>query len=287
VTVPGALSAAAVARFQMNGYLFPIRVLSAEEAGDYWRRFEAFEAEMARRHGYSLEELHHKAYRFKPHLLLRWLDDLVRRPAILDVVEALIGPDILVWSSAFFVKNAHDPGYLAWHQDAPTYGLTGADLVTAWVALTDSSAENAAMRVLPGTHRLGLLPHRETFAEHNRASRGETVELEVDERQAVTVTLAAGEMSLHHLFTVHGSPPNAAPRRRIGYAIRYMPPAVRPVAGPASALLVRGEDHDRHFEPEPPPAADWDPAAVAVYERAMRLRSAAVFGEAPTARAIQ
>jgi hypothetical protein len=280
------LSAAAVARFHAAGHLFPIRVLSADQAADCRRRFAAFEAEMIRRHGYSTADLHHKAYRFKPHLLLAWLDALVRRPTLLDVVEDLIGPDILIWSSAFFVKDVDDPGYLAWHQDSATYGLEGADLVTAWVALTDSSAENAAMRVIPGTHRLGALPHRETFAEHNRASRGETVEWSVDERQAVTVTLAAGEMSLHHLFTIHGSPPNPGPRRRIGYAIRYMPPAMRPVAARGSALLVRGEDRYRHFEPEPPPAADWDGAAVAAYERAMRLRGAAVFGGTPTDRAI-
>jgi non-heme Fe2+,alpha-ketoglutarate-dependent halogenase len=284
--VPRALSALAISRFQADGYLFPIRVLGPDDAAAARRRFEGFEAAMGRRYGGSKADLHHKAYRFKPHLLWRWLDELIRRPAILDAVEDLIGPDLLVWSSAFFVKDAGDPGFLAWHQDSATYGLEGADLITAWVALTDSTTENAAMRVVPGTHRLGALPHRETFAEHNRASRGETVELDVEETRAVTVILAAGEMSLHHLFTVHGSPPNAGPARRIGYAIRYMPPSMRPVAGRASALLVRGEDRCGHFEPEPSPAADADPAAVAAYERAMRLRSAAVFGDLRTDRAI-
>jgi hypothetical protein len=277
------LGADAVARFRADGCLFPLRVLTAEEALGYRRRLEAFEASQRDR---AAEELHHRTYRFKPHLLFTWLDELIRRPAILDAVESLIGPDLLVWSSAFFVKNPGDRGYLAWHQDSWTYGLEGGELVTAWVALTDSRRESGAMKVLPGSHRLGPLPHRETFAAENLASRGETVELAIDPGQVVDVLLHAGEMSLHHLFTVHSSDPNVSSERRIGYAIRYMTPSMRPVRGPASALLVRGEDRDGHFAPEPRPARDCDAAAIAAYDRAMRLRSAAVFGNRPTSRAV-
>ena len=101
------------------------------------------------------------------------------------------------------------------------------------MALTDSGPDNAGMRVIPGSHRLGDLPHRTTDDPHNVLSRGETVALDVDERGAVLVTLRAGEMSLHHLRTLHASPPNPSDRPRVGYAIRYMAPSMRPRGGPA------------------------------------------------------
>jgi non-haem Fe2+, alpha-ketoglutarate-dependent halogenase len=276
--VTGALSDADIARFRRDGVLFPVRVLTRDEAAWYRGRLEAFEAAES---GRSRAELHHQAYRFKPHLLFTWLDELIHRPRLLDAVESLIGPDLLVWSSAFFLKDPGDRGYLAWHQDSWTYGLAGGRLVTAWIALTDSRRESGAMKVLPGSHRLGPLAHRETFARDNLASRGETVDLHVDPSQTVDVILDAGEVSFHDLHTVHASDPNVADARRIGYAIRYMTPSMRPAAEPASALLVRGRDTHGHFELEPRPARDGDPAARTAYERAMRLRREAVFRDPP------
>lgn len=274
--MPKALTAADIERYSRDGYLFPVRVLAAEEAAACRRRFEAFEASQI---GKSKPERHHRAFRFKPHLLMTWLDELIHRAEILDIVEDLIGPDIMVWASAFFPKDPHDPGYVSWHQDSTTYGLVGSDLVTAWIALTDSGVENACMRVVPGSHAQGDLPHRDTFDPDNVLSRGETVALEIDASKAVDVVLRAGEMSLHHLRTVHSSPPNRSDRRRIGYAIRYMTPVMQPAAARASALLVRGRDRYGHFELEPRPVRDFDPAAVTAYDRAVRLRTAAVFGE--------
>jgi non-heme Fe2+,alpha-ketoglutarate-dependent halogenase len=279
--MPSPLSPSLVEQYRQDGFLFPVRALTPDQARHYRKRLEAFEASLA---GFRKEELHHRAFRFKPHLLQTWLDELIHLPGILDVIEHVIGPDILVWSSSFFIKDAHDPGFVSWHQDSTTYGLLGSDLVTAWIALTDSDTGNASMRVLPGSHRLGDLPHRDTFAEHNVLSRGETVELDIDDRQAVSVSLKAGEMSLHHLRVVHGSPANTSDRRRIGYAIRYMAPHMRPASGRASALLVRGQDPYGHFEPEPRPQHDFDEGALAAYGRAMQLRTSAVFQDAPIKR---
>jgi hypothetical protein len=270
-------SAEAVRRFWADGYVFPLPALSSAEAAETLGRLEAF----SRRHGEaSPRELVHRHLRFKPHLLVTWLDALVRRPTILDAVEALIGPDVLVWASAVFPKAPRDPSFVSWHQDSVTYGLEGDLLVTAWVALTDSGPDNAGMRVIPGSHRLGDLPHRDTDDPDNVLSRGETVAIDVDERRAVLVTLRAGEMSLHHLRTLHASPPNPSDRPRVGYAIRYMAPSMRPRGGPASALLVRGRDPHGHFELEPAPEADFSPAAAAAHARAMALREARVLGGA-------
>jgi non-heme Fe2+,alpha-ketoglutarate-dependent halogenase len=253
--MPKLLSADALERYHGDGFLFPIRVLTGDDARAYRRRLETFEAE----HGGPLRgELRHKA-----HLLFTWLDALVRHPVILDAVEDILGPNILCWSSSFFIKEARDPAYVSWHQDATYWGLSDPDVTTAWVAFTDATVENGAMRMVPGTHREQVV-HRDTFASHNLLSRGQEIAVEVDEGRAADIVLRAGEMSLHHVLMFHSSPPNRSADRRIGFAIRYLPTRVRQVAGQGdSALLVRGVDEYCHFEPEVPPARDLEPEALA------------------------
>ncbi len=202
--------------------------------------------------------------RHKSHLLFTWLNDVIRHPRILDAIEDVIGPNILCWGSSFFIKEPRNPGFVSWHQDSTYWGLDPADVVTAWVAFSDSTAANGAMRVIPGTHKMDQVPHNDTFRPENLLSRGQEIMVEVDDKQAAMLELAAGEMSLHHVRLIHGSDPNPSDQRRIGYAIRYIPTYVRQVAGSHdSATLVRGVDTYGHFEPEERPDADMSPAAVA------------------------
>jgi non-heme Fe2+,alpha-ketoglutarate-dependent halogenase len=249
------LSPDAVARYRRDGFYFPHRVLSPEEAVGYRARLEAIERE---RGGPLGGELRHKG-----HLLFTWLDALIRHPCILDAVEDLLGPNLLCWSSSFFIKEARDPAFVSWHQDSTYWGLSEPDVVTAWVAL-------GAMRMVPGTHT-EQVAHRDTFARDNLLSRGQEIMVEVDEARAVDVVLRPGEMSLHHVRMFHGSPPNRSADRRIGYAIRYIPTHVRQIAGARdTATLVRGVDAYHHFDPEEPPAADLDPAARAQHAAIMK-----------------
>jgi len=204
--------------------------------------------------------------RHKSHLLFTWLNDLIRHPRILDAVEDIVGPNILCWGSSFFIKEKRDPGFVSWHQDSTYWGLDPADVITAWVALSDSTAENGAMRVIPGSHKLEQIPHRDTFRPENLLSRGQEIVVEVDERQAKMLELKAGEMSLHHVRLIHGSDPNPSGQRRIGFAIRYIPTYVRQAAGTHdSATLVRGADTYHHFEPEQCPDTDMSAAAQAYH----------------------
>ncbi len=251
-----------VERYRRDGFFFPIRVLSPAEARQYRARLEAVEREQG---GPLRGELRHKS-----HLLFTWLDTLVRHPAILDAVEELIGPDILCWSSSFFIKEARDSAFVSWHQDATYWGLSEPDVVTAWVAFSESSIESGAMRMVPGTHR-EQVAHRDTFAPDNLLSRGQEIMVDVDEAKAVDIVLHPGEMSLHHVRMFHGSPPNRSDDRRIGYAIRYIPTRIRQVAGERdSASLVRGVDRYGHFDPEQPPASDLAPEAVARHAAIMK-----------------
>ncbi|MEO5861106.1 MAG: phytanoyl-CoA dioxygenase family protein [Burkholderiales bacterium] len=244
------LSPREVEAFFERGYHFPKRVLSSKEAATYRARLEAFE----RTQGGPLSG----ALRNKPHLLFTWIDALVRHPTILDAVEAILGPNLLVWSSSFFSKEANDPAYVSWHQDSTYWGLSAPDVITAWVGFTDSNVSNGCMQVIPGTHLKDQLPHKDTFAENNLLTRGQEVEVDVDPDDAVNLIMQAGEMSLHHVRLVHGSPPNPSNDRRIGYAIRYVPTTVYQTAGKRdSAMLVRGIDTYHHFDPEPRPIVDF------------------------------
>jgi len=251
------LSEAAVRQYREQGYVAPVPALSRAEAAALRASLEAFEAGA----GVLSGKLRHK-----PHLLFTWLNDLVRHPRILDAVEDVIGPDILCWGTSFFIKEKRNPGFVSWHQDSTYWGLEPPDIITAWVAFTDSNAANGAMRVIPGSHTMDQVPHRDTFAAENLLSRGQEIMVDVDERKAAMLELAAGEMSLHHVRLIHGSDPNPSDDRRIGFAIRYIPTYVRQVAGSHdSATLVRGVDTYHHFEEEQRPDADMSPAAVAYH----------------------
>lgn len=251
----GGLSPEALQFYEEQGYYAPVRAFPAEEAARFRSRLEEFEREHPE--GNAL-------LRLKTHLVLTWADELVRHPGILDAVEQVIGPNILCWGSGFFIKDADDPSFVSWHQDSTYWGLEPPDIVTAWVALSESVVENGAMRVIPGTHKLDQVPHRDTFAAHNLLSRGQEIAVEVDAAKAVTLELEPGEMSLHHVRLIHGSDPNPSARRRIGFSIRYLPTYVRQVVGTRdTASLVRGVDTYRNFEPERRPDADLAPAALA------------------------
>lgn len=266
----GSLTPAQCAEFERSGCHFPVHVLDEAQALQLRRELEALE----HREGGQLSKRTNR----KPHLLLTSLAALVRHPAILDVVESLIGPDILCWGSDFFIKNPGDGKIVSWHQDSTYWGLSPPEIVTAWVALAPSTPESGCLRVVPGTHLRDQLPHHESYAENNLLSRGQEVAVEVDERSVLDVVLAPGEASIHHVRLVHGSNPNRSNDRRIGFAIRYMSTRVRQLQdGRDSATLVRGEDRYGHFALESAPAADFHPDAVAMHARVIDAQAEILF----------
>lgn len=267
--MPKLLTEAEVASFWRDGFHFPVQVLTDSEVRSCRGALENYETGAG---GPISGNTRHKV-----HLLFGWAAELVRHPRILDAVEDLLGPDILCWNTNFFIKEAQTPDYVSWHQDATYWGLDPDDVVTAWVALSDAPVESGAMEFIPGTHRRGQLPHADTFHEHNLLSRGQEIAVAVDAGKAVKVPLKAGEMSLHHVKLAHYSGPNTTADRRIGLAIRYIPPHVHQLKVRDSATLVRGRDTGDHYELEPAPLADRDEAAVAAHRAAMERQVAALY----------
>ncbi len=255
--MPKLLTSTQVEACKHDGYLAPVRVMSEADAYQYRRALEEHEAKA----GQPLQG----NWRHKTHLLFTWADALVHHPVILDAVEDVIGPDILCWTTNFFIKEANSPGFVSWHQDSTYWGLEPDDVITAWVAFTEVTPENGYMQVIPGSHKIDQLPHVDTFHKDNLLSRGQEIAVEVDKTKAVGLALHAGEMSLHHIKLVHGSDANRTNDRRIGLAIRYIPTHVRQTKVRDAAMLVRGTDKHRHFDYEPRPQADLDEAALAAH----------------------
>ena len=254
-----------VARYRRDGFLSPLPALEPAEATHYRRALEAYETQAG-------EPLSRDCnYRIKPHLLCRWANDLVRHPRILDAVEDLIGPNILVFTSALFVKDAHSPTFTAWHQDSTYFGLTPVEHVTAWIALSRASRESGCMLVIPGGPARGQLHHAASFLEHSITAAGQQIVEEIDKSGAVYMELAPGEFSFHHSYCAHSSGPNPTDDRRIGWGISYIPTHVRYTGSTRMpAMLVRGVDTYKHFDLEPSPAADFDDAARAAHDDYLR-----------------
>ena len=254
----------AIQQFHERGYYLPLDVASVEEIQEMRRQLEAFEAKS----GSALRGTN----RFKNHLLFKWLSDLIRSPKILDAIEGLIGPNLLVWSTDWWIKEAQSSKFVSWHQDSQYWGLDTRKLVTVWVALSPSTMESGCMRVLPGSHLGPDLPHKETFHDDNMLTRGQQIE-DIDETLAVNLEVDTGMAVIFAYRIAHASHPNRSNDRRIGLAIRYIPPDARQqYAETDSATLVRGKDTVGHFELEPEPACDFDPVTVEFHRHAEEER---------------
>lgn len=265
----GGLSDEALEHYRREGYVFPIRVMSREDAAAYRAKLEAFEAAQG---GPIAGNLRHKS-----HLLFTWANEIAHNPKILDAVERILGPDILLWGSSFFIKEPRTTAYVSWHQDATYWGLDGSDIVTAWVALADAPVASGAMTFWPKSHLKLQLPHTDTFAADNLLSRGQEIAVDVPQDEGVDVPLQAGEMSLHHVLLVHGSKANTTADRRIGFALRFIPTRLAQTKTKDWAMLMRGRDDYGHFAHEPQPVADLHPDAVAAHAVAMGAQVAAVY----------
>ena len=254
------LTAEQIAQYRRDGYVCPVPVMPAAEAAALRGKLEAFEATQ----GGRLEP----GQRSRAFLLFKWFDDLIRDPRVLDPVGQLVGPDILCWSTIFWIKDAGSKSFVSWHQDNTYWGLSSRNVVTAWFAISDASAEAGCMKVMPGTHTGQTLAHEDTYDGDNMLTRGQSIR-GLDESRAVSMPLRAGEMSLHNYCLAHGSGPNLSRDRRIGVSMHFMPPDTMQVVGAWDcAALVRGTDRFGHFAHTPVPARDFDPPAVAFHARA-------------------
>lgn len=268
--MPKALSDDQVTQYHRDGFVAPVRVMDDAAALAFRRKFEAYEA--ANEGWYAMSKGQ------KLYLLQTWARDLARHPGVLDAVEDVMGPNLMVWGLSLFIKDAQTPSYVSWHQDSTYWGLSKPDVTTAWIALSPANRQSGCMKMMPGTHKWEQIAHRDTLAKENLLTRGQEIAVDVDEDKAAYLELAPGEVSLHNIRTVHASAPNQSTDRRIGIAVRYIAPHVHQInADGDSAWLVRGQDTHGNFILETPPEADMDAAAQAEHDRIMALRQGVLY----------
>ncbi len=259
--LPSAVAASSIsAAYDKNGYYFPHDVTDADEAVALLADLQAAEAECAG------DRMKLSLIRGYPSQLLPSFAALIRNPRMLDVAAQIIGPDLLVWSCSFFIKEAGSKSFVSWHQDLNYWGLDGDDEVTAWFALTPATVETGCMRFVPGSHRQRDVAHVDKFAPDNLLTRGQEIAVDVDEANAENVLLHTGQASFHHGQLFHASGPNTTNARRVGVAIRYVAPSMKQTSGDKLLVSqVSGDDRYGHFEHMPAPtgrlmAEDWERA---------------------------
>ncbi|GJL83151.1 MAG: hypothetical protein DHS20C01_27850 [marine bacterium B5-7] len=269
------LSAEQVASYHRDGFLFPLRAMPSEDAARLRIEIERIEAMTC------VEGMKHSLnqyFRVNAQIVLPCVARLAANDTLVDAVESMLGPDILVWSAELFIKEPHSSKHVSWHQDLTYWGLGETEeLVTAWLALSPATEASGCMRFVAGSHLQPIVPHIDTFESDNLLSRGQELAVDVDEADAVSVVLEPGEFSLHHGRMYHSSCPNVSEERRIGIAIRYVTPGVKQQVGERDyAMLVRGIDEQHNWINIAAPTQLFSDYSLALYDRILGDQSAAL-----------
>ena len=257
-----------VTRWRRDGFLSPFPLLDAAElqtCQDGFRRFEAWL-------GGPVNGVEEMKWRTMPYLILPWAAKLACDPSVLDAVEDLLGPDLLLYTATFFIKEPHSPTIAAWHQDQTYFGLEPQESIAVWIALSEANQAAGCMEALSFSGQPRQLRHASRVVEHSVNRASQMIVEPLEEGGPVAMPLAAGWFSMHHGLCPHRSGPNSADHRRIGLGLNYIPTHVRPTGSfKLAAVLVRGSDRFGHFDLVEPAKAELNPEGIAVHDRAVAL----------------
>ncbi|MEQ9695680.1 phytanoyl-CoA dioxygenase family protein [Shimia sp. SDUM112013] len=262
----GHLSAEQVSRYWKDGFIFPLPVVATDQAAAWRIAFELMERNWLDA-GLPLPLNSYKRLNAQCVMPLAW--EIGSHPGILDAVEDLLGPDILLYSVEFFVKEPGTRHVVTMHQDLTYWGMGAIDgLVTAWIPLSPATPASGCMDFVRGSHKNAILPHQDTFEADNLLSRGQEIAVDINQADKVAIELHPGQMSLHHGLTIHGSGPNISADRRIAAVVRYLTPDVaQEHGGQDYAIPVRGTDKKGHFI-HYAPAQEWfTPEGIAMHDK--------------------
>lgn len=249
---PTTLSCEQVGHYNEKGYLFPIDVMSGQEAEANRSYFDHLMS-MAEDTGLDSYSINGWQY------TCAGVYDLVMDGRILDLVEDLLGPNLVCMMTHYFSKQPGDGKQVSWHQDASYWHLTPSKVVTVWLAIDDVDESMGPMRVIAGSHLHGQIGFEHSTAEENNIL-GQTVTNPEDFGNPVSFVMKAGQISMHTDLLLHGSEPNRSDRRRCGLTLRYMPPDVRG-RDPKhqQAIIARGKDPSGYWQHVERPEGDTVP----------------------------
>jgi len=228
-----------------NGFLSPVNIIDQDEALKHRKKLEDAEE--------ILGPLHYKS---KIHILLKSAFDLAANKNILDVVEMILGPDILLYNVTYIIKEPNTNAHVSWHQDMTYWGFSGDEQVSAWLALSEANDLSGAMKMIPGSHKMGKQQHEITNDKDNVLLQGQTVR-NVNEELSVLCSLKPGQASFHHGWTLHTSMPNKSDDRRIGLNIQYISTNNKQLKNEKDTVIcVRGNDEFNYYLKDEPPKVE-------------------------------
>ena len=257
------------ADYWKDGYQFPIKVIDAAQVAKWRNALQELESQWLD-NGLPLPLNTYK--RVNAQIVMPLAYEIGMNDAILDAVEQVLGPDIMLYSTEFLIKEPHTKHVVTMHQDLAYWGMGDMDnILTAWLALSDATVQSGCMEFVQGSHKSEILAHEDSFDDHNLLSRGQEVAVDIAPEDRVAVELPAGSISLHHGLTIHGSGPNSSDDRRIGVAIRYISSKMTKAGGaPDYAMPARGTYDKNSFIPYDPPKSDFDDDAMKIYDTVRR-----------------
>ncbi|MEE4188466.1 MAG: phytanoyl-CoA dioxygenase family protein [Roseobacter sp.] len=275
----GRLTKAQHKQYWDDGFLFPLQVMPAEDALAMRAELESIEREWLDS-GLPLPLSTYK--RVNAHCVMPLAYRIGSDPRLLDAVEGILGPDIMIYAVEFFIKEPNTRQIVSMHQDLTYWGLGAVDgLVTAWLALSPATPASGCMDFVRASHKNAILPHKDTFNENNLLSRGQEVQVDVAEKDKVPIEIHPGQISLHHGLTIHGSGPNTTDDRRIAAVIRYCTPEISQQVGDVDyAILARGEDRFGNFASFPEPTANFTAEALGHYDEIRAAQAKAMMSGA-------
>lgn len=230
-----------------KGFLSPVKIIDQDEALNHRKKLEDAEKKLGPIH-----------YKSKVHTVLKSAFDLATSKNILDVVEKILGPNILLYNVTYIIKEPNSAAHVSWHQDMTYWGFSGDEQVSAWLALSEANDLSGAMKMIPGSHKMGKKQHDTTNDKDNVLLQGQTVR-NVNEELSVLCSLKPGQASFHHGWTLHTSMPNKSDDRRIGLNIQYIATHIKQLKNEKdTAICVRGYDEFNHFLKDEPAKVEID-----------------------------
>ena len=237
-----------------DGYISPIDILSSEEALSHRKELEKAEKKIGSLH-----------YKTKVHTILKSPYELAINKKVLNIVEELIGPNILLYNVTYIIKEPNALSHVSWHQDLTYWGFNNDNVVSMWLALSETNKMSGGMEFIPGSHNLGMLNHQKTNDKNNVLIQGQTVK-NVNNDNSILCSLKPGQASFHHGWVLHKSGLNNSRDRRIGLNIQYISTDVKQLKTENdSAFCVRGKDEYNNFNLDVPAKSNLDPLALSLF----------------------
>ena len=210
--------------FWKDGYLAPVDLLSAEEVAEGTRAYVDCLERMQRDNSLTFTHKSEddsgnetKVHQIRAaHLQHPFFDRLIRDERILDIAEAIIGPNIRLTLCQGLYKAPGTGGEIQWHQDDYYFRASKENaVVSCWLTFDDATVDNGCMWLLQGSHG--------EFQEHVRPVENKPAIIpQVDDSKAVPIELRAGQALFHHGSAAHRTLPNTTDTHRRAIAMHYM-----------------------------------------------------------------